>query len=53
MDAHADTLSSRLKREARLPHKQRCNLKQLYHDLVVLGYTGSYVRVAAFVPDWR
>jgi hypothetical protein len=53
LDAHAETLSSWLKRESRRPRKQRCNLKQLYHDLVVLGYTGSYDRVAAFARDWR
>ena len=53
LDAHAETLSSWLKREARRPRKQRRNLKQLYHDVVVLGYTGSYDRVAAFARDWR
>ena len=53
LDAHAETLSSWLKRESHRPRKQRRNLKQLYHDLVVLGYTGSYDRVAAFARDWR
>ena len=53
MDAHAETPSSWLKRESRRPRKQRRNLKQLYHDVVVLGYTGSYDRVAAFARDWR
>lgn len=53
LDAYAETLSSWLKRESRRHRKQRRNLKQLYHDLVVLGYTGSYDRVAAFARDWR
>lgn len=42
-----------MKRESRRPRKRRRNLKQLYHDLVILGYAGSYDRVAAFARDWR
>jgi transposase len=53
LDAYTETLSSWLKRESRRNRKQRRNLKQLYHDLVVLGYQGSYDRVAAFARDWR
>jgi hypothetical protein len=32
---------------------QRRSVKQLYTDLVGLGYTGSYDRVAAFAREWR
>jgi hypothetical protein len=28
-------------------------VKQLHADLVALGYTGSYNRVAAFAREWR
>ena len=31
----------------------RLEPKQLHADLVVLGFTGSYGRVAAFARDWR
>lgn len=53
LDAYTETLSSWLKRESRRPRKRRRNLKQLYRDLVTLGYAGSYDRVAAFARDWR
>ena len=33
--------------------KQRRTLKQLHVDLVVLGYEGSYSRVAAFARKWK
>ena len=33
--------------------KQRRTLKQMHADLVVLGFDGSYNRVAAFARDWR
>ena len=33
--------------------KQRRNLRQMYGDLVALGYRGSYDRVAVFARDWR
>ena len=53
LDAFAETLASWLKREAGRYRKRRRNLKQLYRDLVSLGYEGSYDRVAAFARDWR
>jgi hypothetical protein len=40
-------------RESRRHRKQRRTVKQLYRDLVVLGFTGSYDRVAAFSRQWR
>jgi len=40
-------------RESRRHRKQRRTVKRLYRDLVELGYTGSYDRVAAFARQWR
>lgn len=48
-----ETLASRLMREWSRGRKQRHNLKRLCADLVELGYTGSYDRVAAFTRSWR
>jgi transposase len=53
LDDYELTLTSWLFRESRRHRKQRKNLKQLHRDLVQLGYTGSYDRVAAFARDWR
>jgi transposase len=53
LDGFADKLSAWLKTEANKGRKQRRNLRQLYADLVALGYTGSYDRVAAFARHWR
>ena len=53
LDPHAGVLSSWLLREASRGRKQRRNLRQLYGDLLQLGYRGSYDRVAAFVRAWR
>jgi transposase len=47
------TLTSWLFRESRRHRKQRKTVKQLYSDLVQLGFTGSYDRVAAFARLWR
>ena len=52
LDEYAEVLSSWLKRESTRSRKQRRNLRQLYGDLVQLGYTGSYDRVAAFSRAW-
>ena len=49
----ADKLSAWLKAEAGKSRKQRRTLKQLHADLVTLGFTGSYGRVAAFARQWR
>jgi hypothetical protein len=48
-----EPLFSWLKREARRRRKERKTVKNLYEDLVHLGYSGSYDRVAAFVRKWR
>ena len=53
LDEYAEILSSWLQRELGRHRKQRRNLRQLYGDLVGLGYTGSYDRVAAFARAWR
>jgi transposase len=50
---YAETLTNWLFRESRRHRKQRRTAKQLYRDLLVLGYTGSYDRVAAFARQWR
>jgi hypothetical protein len=49
----AKKLAGWLKTEAGKSRKQRRTLKQLHADLVALGFTGSYGRVAAFARQWR
>jgi transposase len=53
LDPYAGKLAAWLKTEAGKSRKQRRNLKQLHADLVALGFSGSYGRVAAFARDWR
>ena len=53
LDDYELTLTSWLFRETRRHRKQRKTVKQLHSDLVQLGYTGSYDRVAAFARNWR
>ena len=53
LDDYELTLTSWLFRESRRHRKQRRSIKQLHCDLVQLGYTGSYDRVAAFARVWR
>ena len=53
LDRFAPKLASWLKAEANKNRKQRRNLRQIYTDLVALGYEGSYDRVAAFARGWR
>lgn len=53
LDDYEQTLTSWLFREAKRHRKQRRSVKRLYHDLVKLGYTGSYDRIAAFARHWR
>ena len=49
LDPFADRLSAWLKTESKKNRKQKRTMKQLHADLVTLGFTGSYARVAAFV----
>ncbi len=53
LDPYAEMLASWLVRESTRGRKQRRNLRQLYGDLVALGYPGSYDRVAAFARAWQ
>ena len=53
LDPFADKLTGWLKTEAGKSRKQRRTLKQLHADLMVLGFDGSYGRVAAFAREWR
>ncbi len=53
LDEYTELLSIWLAREAKRRRKQRKTVKQLYQELIKLGYTGSYDRVAAFARDWR
>ena len=53
LDAYADKLSHMLRQEAGKSRKQKRTVKQLHADLALLGYDGSYNRVAAFARDWK
>ena len=53
LDPFAEKLTGWLKIEGGKSRKQRRSAKQLHVDLVALGYTGSYNRVAAFAREWR
>ena len=53
LDDYELTLTSWLFRESKRHRKQRKTVKQLHSDLLQLGYTGSYDRVAAFARLWR
>lgn len=53
LDDFEKTLSEWLKLESTKPRKQKRSVKQLYEDLILEGYTGSYDRVAAFARGWR
>ena len=53
LDPFAEKLSGWLRQEAGKSRKQKRTTKQLHADLGVLGYDGSYGRVAAFVRRWK
>jgi len=53
LEDYEETLTSWLFRESRRHRKQRRTVKQLHRDLVALGFTGSYDRIAAFSRSWR
>jgi len=53
LDPFADKLAGWLKAEASKSRKQRRTLKHMHADLVALGFTVSYNRVAAFAREWR
>ena len=53
LDSFEEKLTKWLETEPRKNRKQRRNLRQMFGDLVALGYRGSYDRVAAFARKWR
>ena len=53
LDDYESTLTTWLHRESKRSRKQRKSVKQLHRDLVAIGFTGSYDRVAAFARSWR
>ena len=53
LDPFAEKLSGWLRIEVGKSRKQKRTAKQMHADLVVLGYDGSYERVAAFVRAWK
>ena len=53
LDKYAFKLSTWLKTESTKSRKQKRSVKQMYLDLRVLGYDGSYDRVAAFARQWK
>ena len=53
LDAFAAKLSGWLKVEASKSRKQKRTIKQLHANLLLLGYSGSYSRVAAFARGWK
>jgi transposase len=53
LDPFAEKLSGWLRIEAGKSRKYKRTAKQMHVDLVVLGYDGSYGRVAAFVRAWK
>ncbi|KAJ8137681.1 hypothetical protein OY671_009106, partial [Metschnikowia pulcherrima] len=52
-DPFAEKLTAWSRVEAGKSRKQKRTAKQLYADSTVLGFTGSYGRVAAFVREWK
>ena len=53
LDPYANKLAEWLRVEAGKGRKARRNRRRLHAGLVVLGYNGSYARVAAFIREWR
>jgi transposase len=53
LDEFEEKLVRWLETEPHKSRKQRRNLRQMFADLVALGYRGSYDRVAAFARHWR
>ena len=53
LDPYEGSLNSWLHQESKQHRKRRRSVKQLHFDLIELGYTGSYDRVAAYARQWR
>lgn len=53
LDPYAEKLTGWLRAEVGKSRKQRRTARQMHADLAVLGYSGSYNRVVAFVRAWK
>ena len=53
LSPYLDKLQQWLKTESNRGRKERRSVKQLYHDLVKLGYQDSYDRVVSYAKKWR
>jgi transposase len=53
LDPFAEKLTGWLKTNAKKGRTDRQTLKKMHADLVALGFTGSYNRVAAFARQWK
>jgi transposase len=53
LDPFSEKLTGWLKANAKKGRKDRQTLKKMHADLVALGFTGSYNRVAAFARHWK
>lgn len=53
LSPYTEQLSQWLKTESHRHRKERRSIKQLYRELVKLGYEGSYDRVVAYARQWR
>ena len=53
LDVYAFKPSAWLKTESIKSREQKRSLKQMHADLRVLGFEGSYDRVAAFARQWK
>ena len=53
LDAYADTLRMWLAADAGRGKRERRSKGQMWQELVVMGYSGSYGRVCAFARSWK
>ena len=53
LDAYADTLSGWLKANQHRSKREHRTLLSMHHELVAMGYRGSYVRVTIFARQYR
>jgi transposase len=53
LDAYADTLRQWLRADAQRNKRERRTFGQMWQELCVMGYTGSYARVCAFARHWK
>lgn len=53
LDGYKELLSAWLLRESKRRRKERKSARRLHKELVELGFSGSYDRVAAFARQWR